>query len=366
MKPRRPFFSVRRPLFVATSLALIFATAPSFAQAPVVVDDATRSAARTLTEQGLSLFDSRQFEAALDMLSRADDLVRLPTTGLNLARTYAQVGKLVEASEKYLAVTKLELDESVAPAQRKAQGRAQAERAALLPRLASLEIAVEPAAPNAVITLDGHPMPKALIGIRRPANPGSHTVVLTLNGQAITQSVMLTEGHSQRLVLRPVLPPPKPELAPPPPPSPAEAPSALVVAVPPPVLAPLDRTEAPDRGGAAEQPSSSGARIAGVVFTALGGAGLASAGVLGLVTMSTVGDLTSCTDDLACSRGDQEAFLASAVDQQNAAIVALSVGGGLALTGVVLLAVSSDSGDSQGARAAFSISPTAASFRLTW
>ncbi len=364
MKPRSPFFSVRRPLFVATSLALLFATAPSFAQAPVVVDDATRSAARTLTEQGLSLFDSRQFEAALDMLSRADDLVRLPTTGLNLARTYAQVGKLVEASEKYLAVTKLELDESVAPAQRKAQGTAAAERAALLPRLASLEIAVEPAAPNAVVTLDDHPVPKALIGIRRPANPGSHTVVLTLNGQAITQSVMLTEGHSQRLVLRPVLPPPKPELAPPP--SPAEAPPAVVVAVPPSVLAPLDRTESPDRGGAAEQPSSSGARIAGVVFTALGGAGLASAGVLGLVTMSTVGDLTSCTDDLACSRGDQEAFLAKAVDQQNAAIVALSVGGGLALTGVVLLAVSSDSGDSQGARAAFAISPTAASFRLTW
>lgn len=115
-------------------------------------------------------------------------------------------------------------------------------------------------------------------------------------------------------------------------------------------------------------------RVTGGILTALGGAGLAVGGVMGLITMNTVGDLTACNDNPACKSAEQSAFYDKAVNQQTGAFVALGIGGGLALTGIVLLAVSSEpavSSDPErsapgNTRTSFFLSPTGGRLLVAW
>jgi hypothetical protein len=354
--------SFRRPrAAVALSLALLAAPAASFAQSsPPKVDAATTSAARRLMEDGLKDFDAGRLAAALDKLSRADQLVGLPSTGYHLARTQIRLGKLVEASEKLLAVVLIELDASATPVQHKAQADAEREIAALTPRIPSLELVVEPAAPDAAVTLDGAPVPTALLGVARPVNPGAHRVVVERRGQTTSKDVALTESESQRVVVAP------PVVAAPstleaPPPTPVSTPATSSPFGTPSPAAPS--TPAPSPAGADGSP---GLRVGGGVLLGLGGAGLAAAGILGLVTNSTVNDLTACTDDQTCTRAEQKGFYDKAIGQQTGAFVALGVGAALAATGGVMLYLGRGDAPSSTPSTALVLSPSSSGVRLRW
>jgi len=351
--------------------ATILVAAPARAEAPPNVDAETKSAARVLTENGLTLFDAGKYSEAVDKLSRADDLVRLPTTGLALARAYLKVGKLVEASEKLFSVTRISLDASAAPAQRKAQETAEKERKELAPRIPTLELSLEPDDPAATVTVDGKPLVRALLGVRRPTNPGARLIEVTSSGGVVRRQVTLAERAAERVVVKP---------APPAPVANAEATPAAVTpppdaASPPPPAASTVASTAPHAGVTAapmaaptaaspDAPRTSPLAITGGVLLGVGGAGLAAAGALGLFTMSTVNDLEVCSADPACTRDDQVSLRDRASGQQTGAFVALGIGAAIAATGGVLLVLAPSSKAPSTAATALVVGPTGVGLKL--
>ena len=185
---------------------------------PLDPEEATRAAAREIAKEGLALFDAGQHAEALHRFERAGALVAAPTMGLMAARSLEKLGRLVEASERYLAVTRMTLAPDASDAFRDAQSAAAEERAALLPRVPSLRLALTPASPIPAVTLDGKPVAPALLGAEIPLDPGPHVVVATSGAVSRTERILLREREARRLDLSLVPPPPPP------------GPSALTVA----------------------------------------------------------------------------------------------------------------------------------------
>ena len=180
--------------------AVLLAGTPAVAQP---VDEATRAAARQIGKEGLEAYKQGQYEDALEKLNRAYDVVQAPTLGLWTARAMAQLGMLVEASERYVAVSRLEVSGGDTALQEEAKKVAAEEREALLPRIPQLKVVVEGAPPDQVqVQLDGKEVPASLLGMERPVNPGLRKAMGTRGGQTVAEEVTLAEGETRSLVLR--------------------------------------------------------------------------------------------------------------------------------------------------------------------
>lgn len=199
-------------LALVLGVALFGATAPS-AAAPL--DPKLKSAARQLGAEGLVLYRRGDYPEALDRFERAYEILAAPTLGVHSARCMVKLGRLVEAAERYLEVTRYQLQPGDQWVYRQSQQEAQRERDKLLPRIPKLEIAVEgPRGDGIEVALDDRPMPTALVGAAQPVDPGRHHVVVKRKDVSIDDEAEVAEGGSARLVIRlPPLPPPKPEPA---------------------------------------------------------------------------------------------------------------------------------------------------------
>jgi hypothetical protein len=242
-------FSSRSSIvFVAMLVA-----APVYAQTPAEIPDADRATARLLAQEGQTALRAGDFDAAADRFARADALVHAPTLLLGLARADAGRGRLVASQESYARILREGVPPGSPPVWSKALAEAQAELAALSPRVPALVVRVV-GAPSARVTIDGKAVPAAAVGANRPADPGPHVVRAEADGYAPVEStVMLAEGRVESVTLK--LGPPLARDVPPPVPAPA-------VSAPPP--------SAP----------ASGLRTAGFAALGVGGAGL----VLGAIT----------------------------------------------------------------------------------
>ncbi|WP_437279029.1 tetratricopeptide repeat protein [Sorangium sp. So ce375] len=197
---------------IAFALALTLATTARATD----VDPATVNAARALAEEGLDLFDKGQYAAALDKLGRADQLIQAPTIGLYAARCLEQLGRLIEASERYLQVSRTSLDDSASDVFKAAVADAGKAYDDLKPRIPRLAVRVRGAPEREVqITIDGRPMPPALVGVSQPVDPGKHLVEAAWAGRNARQEVTLKEREEAAVALefpgvRPpvILPPP--------------------------------------------------------------------------------------------------------------------------------------------------------------
>ncbi len=179
-------------------------------------DFATKSAARKLGEEGIALFDKGQFAEALEKFNLAEQIVPAPTLGLRAARCLVQLGRFVEASERYLEVTRIELPQSqITPAFRKAQADAVLERQDLLPLIPSLTIEIMgPTDATTAVFVDGEQIPTALVGQKRPIDPGVHELEVRRSDTTVKKKVDIVIKENEKATLElPKLPPPK---APPP------------------------------------------------------------------------------------------------------------------------------------------------------
>lgn len=251
---------MRHALFAATGVVILIGTAsialaaPPQAgsaggavgpAAPEEADEATRTRARKIAEDGLRLFDEGRYAEALDHFERAGALVRAPTMALMAGRSLVRLGRLVEASERLLAATQMQLASDASDAFRKAQVDASKEREALLARIPNVVISLEGAAAGASVTLDGKLLGAATIGSAVRIDPGQHTVVVARDGTSKTERFQIQEGEQRRVVLSLELPP----------------------------------------------PATSGLKVAGITGLALGGAGLVVFAVAGGVALATKADL---------------------------------------------------------------------------
>jgi len=176
-------------------------------------DVATKSAARKLGEEGIALFDKGQYGEALEKFNLADQLVPAPTLGLRAARCLVKLGRLVEASERYLEVTRMDLSRiQITPAFRKAQAEALKEREELLPLIPNLTVEVTgPIGDGITVYIDGEQIPAALLGQKRPIDPGKHDIEVKRGEAKVKKSVDLMVKQQEKVVLElPALPKPKP------------------------------------------------------------------------------------------------------------------------------------------------------------
>jgi hypothetical protein len=199
----------RSPRILSLALAAVLLSAASPARAQPV-DAASRSTARKLGVEAAKLFEAGDYAAALDKFNTADSLVPAPTLGLYAARCMVKLGRIVEASERYLEVTRMQLDKHALPVMRKAQAEAVAERERLLPTIPTLEVRLEgPFGDGVDVTVADKPLLSTLIGVKRPVNPGRYRVEGKRADTSVVEEVRVVAGAPARVILKlPPLPPP--------------------------------------------------------------------------------------------------------------------------------------------------------------
>jgi hypothetical protein len=292
---------MRRSALVALPFSILLAAlAPpaSAAEPDAAARAANAQTAVQLAEEAADLFAAGKYADALDRYTRADALVKRHTIGVRIARCLAKLGRLNEAAERYLAVQRMPLPADLEPEkaakQREAIAQAESERDALVPRIPA--IIVKLSGPlEAAVTIDGQPLPAAVLGLKRLGDPGAHRVEARLGAEVVSREVVLREGEVQtvELTLQATSPPP---IAPPPPQVAQPAPQLA----PPPPIAP-----APDRDDPARP-----RRIAGFVGIGVGAAGIAMGIVAGGIALGKKADLvTPCGPDLRCPRSGGESLI---------------------------------------------------------
>jgi hypothetical protein len=160
----------------------LFVAATALAQAgePTAED---KDRARGLFFRGDELYQAGDYPGALEAFRAAHALVGAPTTGLELGRTLAALGRLLEARDVLLGVAGRppasgDDNEVLARARAEAQALA-AQIGERLPRL-TLELRVSAsAAAVARVTIDGQPLDAVGPRIEREIDPGRHVVEAT-------------------------------------------------------------------------------------------------------------------------------------------------------------------------------------------
>jgi tetratricopeptide (TPR) repeat protein len=185
---------------LAPTLALALYTSSAHA-APT---DADRAVAVRLVVEGRARFEAEQFAAALELFKRAHEIMRAPTTGLDLAKTYAALDQLIEARQVADEVVHL----PVAPNEKPifAEARADAKRAieALDSRIPFLQLRVlGPPVQVVHVLIDGKTLTPEDVGKPYAANPGKHTIVATATDYHPTEvTVSLVESETTSVDLK--------------------------------------------------------------------------------------------------------------------------------------------------------------------
>jgi len=302
------------------AVALLLSASPALGQQ---ADESTRTAARALGTAGVEAYQANDFATATDKLEKAYAILKVPTLGLWSGRALIQTGKWIEASERFLEVTSLQVPAGDVAVQKQAQADAAVELKTLTPRVPVVTVAVEGAElAECTVTIDGQPVANSLLTAGRLMNPGKHLIEGRHGSEQARTEVTVAEGERSKAVLKFTAPPPPP-----------------LVAVPPPAPPPPRETNAAP--GSAQ-------RTWGFVALGAGGVGLIVGGITGGMALgkkSDIDDNANCRDN-RCAPSE-----ADLVDSYNAMRTVSSVGfiagGVLAATGVVLLVTAPSGGSTQ-------------------
>ncbi|HQY65208.1 MAG: hypothetical protein IPF92_05230 [Myxococcales bacterium] len=310
MTPRRFVLATA----IAIALQSLATASVARADTPSASDSET---ALQLFKEGKALRDVNDFQGALGKFRAAYALVATPITALELGRTYAALGKFVEAREVLLAVFRLPVlpNESA----RGAEARQDAAQLAtnLRARIASITVRPRgPVDPFLKLWIDGALVPTDAVSASHLLNPGKHRLVIESRGQTVRSE--LTVGESEAREVEIVLPPPGTP--------PGEGPEPPPVAPPPPPRTP--------------EPGSNTLRntlIFGGFGAALAGVGVGAA--TGLMTLSRADKLKGvCTSDGRCPPSAQADLDASSTTGTVSTVMfGVAIGGAaLGLAGVFL------------------------------
>ena len=178
--------------------ALTFATVAS--AEPSAADKET---ARALMATGRQDRTKGDLQGALKAFTAADAIMRVPTTGLEVARSQVALGLLVEARDTALQVTRLPvLPREPAPF-KAAREAADALCEELLTRIPSLTVAVRnvPEGTAATVTIDGAALSAETMGAPRKLDPGRHVVVVTAGATENRREVDLAEQEAKTIAI---------------------------------------------------------------------------------------------------------------------------------------------------------------------
>jgi hypothetical protein len=164
-----------------------------------------RERARSLLDLGDAKFATRDYAAALQAYRAADAIMGVPTTGIEVGRALEKLGRLVEARDAFIGVTRHPKRSDEPKPFTLARQNAERLAAELGPRIPvlTLELAGLEDGAEAQIALDGEAIDSALLGVPIKVNPGAHRLTGSAPGYApVEHSLTLAEGQSEQLELR--------------------------------------------------------------------------------------------------------------------------------------------------------------------
>lgn len=182
-------------------LLLSLVTGTSLAQP----DDDERQKARALMDEGQAAGWRQDHAGALEKYRAADAIMKVPTTGLAVARSLAALGRLIEARDKALKVKDIPVKAGEPPVFQEARDDAARLAESLAGRIPTLELvirgAVDPG--DLEILVDGTRLSDAEAALPRELDPGSHQVVVAAKGRPrVEKQVSLVVGARKTLEIR--------------------------------------------------------------------------------------------------------------------------------------------------------------------
>lgn len=180
------------------AMAVTLLATPAAAQSA-----ADKATARTLAREGIKLFKAKKYQEALDKLQRAQALYDAPIHLIYIARCQVELGLLIDGAETYRLLLRTRLQADAPGAFKRAVADAEPELKKLEPRIPKLRIDVEPSNVEGLeLQIDGVGVPAAVVGIDRPANPGTRVVTASAPGyKAARAEIELKEGGQQQVKL---------------------------------------------------------------------------------------------------------------------------------------------------------------------
>ncbi len=181
-------------LFLLVPSSVLVAPRPAAAQSA-----ADKATARGLAREGIKLFKAGKFADALDKLQRAQSLYDAPVHLIYIARCQDKLGLVVESTETYRKLVRLDLDDGAPDAFKQAVADAKKELPEVEPKLASIKIEVQPANIEGLkLSIDEVNVSSAVVGVDRPANPGTRKITASAPGyHPSEQTVELKAGDSK-------------------------------------------------------------------------------------------------------------------------------------------------------------------------
>ena len=183
------------PLLLAT---LAFGTVAS--ADPSAADKET---ARGLMSTGRADRTKGDLQGALKAFAGADAIMRVPTTGFEVAKSQEALGLLVEARDTALQVARLPVMPKEPAPFKAARDAAAALGDELLARIPSLTITLKnvPDGTTAAVTIDDAAVPSETLGEPRKLDPGHHVVTAKAGSAQAKQEIDLAERDTKSVTL---------------------------------------------------------------------------------------------------------------------------------------------------------------------
>ncbi|WP_437924820.1 PEGA domain-containing protein [Sorangium sp. So ce291] len=201
-----------RPRTLMMLASLVVAASPALAAQDLgagggEAEEKARTEARELVYTGDELFAQKKYAEALRAYQRAEQLVDVPTTSIEVAKTLAAIGRLSEARDLAATIAASLPTPGEPWPFMQARRRADALRSELDERIPRLKVTIKPSRPGARLKVDGQVVKASLDGAS--IDPGNHWVEVEADGYvAERQRVYVPEKETTTLdvALTPVPP----------------------------------------------------------------------------------------------------------------------------------------------------------------
>lgn len=187
-----------RPL--AAAIAVLAASTVAQAGSPTAADRAT---ARQLMLEARNLRYDGDLRGALEKFRAADALMGVPTTGLEVAKTQAELGLLVEALDTCVGVIHHPEERGEPRPFQQAREQAKTLRERLQARIPTLRFVfpAESDSSDVELRVDGVVIPQAARQVPRLVNPGDHEILLVEGTFRQRFVVRVEEGETRDVAL---------------------------------------------------------------------------------------------------------------------------------------------------------------------
>jgi hypothetical protein len=185
------------------SAAALVACIAAGSLAQAAPDESAKTAARGFMAEGRARRESNDLQAALESFRSADAIMHVPTTRLEVARTLASLGQLLEARETLEKILETRGDDREPPQFAEARAAAQTLREHLEKRIPTLHFSFKgvSAGDAPSVWADDALVPPTAYESGLNFNPGKHKIVAKMGNAEAKQVVQLTERQTREIVL---------------------------------------------------------------------------------------------------------------------------------------------------------------------